>query len=129
MAAPTRRKWYATALILAFVAISSQLAAKNYAGLGMSTMARSDVALHYARRYTDTGIPMLAEGEAAAAKQLSQAAFRYAHCSDLLGGLSLILVLLTVACWAAARRFGERGPRVLLIVLLSIYLLLLLLVV
>jgi hypothetical protein len=129
MAAFAGRNSYFAALTVAAGAIASQLISKDYAGLGMMSMARSAQALHDSKVYANNRRNALANSEAAESARLKEVAHRYVRWCGLWGSASLVLALLAAVYWVSARLHRESGGQGLLLALLAVYLLLLLVIV
>jgi hypothetical protein len=85
---------YFAALTVAAGAIASQLISMHYAGLGMTSMARSAQALHDSKVYANNRRNALANSEAAESARLKEVAHRYVRWCGLWGRVSLVLALL-----------------------------------
>jgi hypothetical protein len=129
MAGFARRNWYIAALTIAAGAIASQLISKQYAGLGMTSMARSAQALNDSKAQANSGQDALANAEAAESMRLKEMAYRCVRWADLWGSVSFLLALVVAVYWVSARLHREVGGQKLLLALLAVYLLLLLIVV
>jgi hypothetical protein len=129
MTAFTRRSWYFAALAVAGGAIASQLVSKHYAGLGMTSVARSGQALADSELHQGSGHRALAKTEADESKRLKEVAFRSAHRADQWGGVSLVLALLAAIYWVLARFRRKSSGHRWLLALLAVYLLLFLLMI
>jgi hypothetical protein len=129
MAGFAGRNWYFAALTIAAGAIAGQLISKQYAGLGMRSMAHSAQALSDSKVYANSGRDALGNVEADESVRLKGVAYRCARWADLWGIVSFVLALLAALYWISARLHREAGGQGLLLALLAIYLLLLLIVI
>jgi hypothetical protein len=129
MAAFAGRNWYFAALTIAAGAIAGQLISKQYAGLGMTSMAHSAQALNDSKVQAKSGQDALANAEADESVRLKEVAYRRVRWADLWGSVSFVLALVAAGYWVSARFHREVGGQRLLLALLAVYLLLLLIVV